>query len=268
VKQGCDILLSDLKPLVYEFPDNNDIIIYPISDLHIGAREAMVKEWDKFKKRLKEEDYSYIAIAGDMMNNGTKNSVTNVYEETMRPMEQKKWLVEQLSDIKDKILCVVPGNHENRSVKEVDDNPLYDVCCKLDIEDKFRENMAVLILRLGNVKGNGLKNPTYTGAVLHGSGGGTLTGSAINKNERFAYSFDGLDFMIVGHTHKPVNTVPSKIVVDKQNKRVSLKPFRVIVSTSWLNYAGYAIRKQLLPSTHSLNELHLCGSKKEMKVVQ
>lgn len=261
-------MLSDFKPLVYSFPENKDIIIYPISDLHIGAQESMIKEWKEFKKRLLSEPNSYITIGGDMMNNGLKNSVTNVYEETMRPREQKKWLVEQLSDIRDKILCVVPGNHENRSVKEVDDNPLYDVCCKLDIEDKFRENMAVLIIRLGNEKGNGLKNPTYTGAVLHGSGGGALTGSAVNKNERFAYSFDGLDFMAVGHTHKPVNTVPSKIVVDKQNKRVSLKPFRVIVSTSWLNYAGYAIRKQMLPATHCLNELHLKGDRKEMKVVQ
>lgn len=261
-------MLSDFKPLVYHFPENKDIVIYPISDLHIGSQEAMVKEWKEFKKKLLSEPDSYITIGGDMMNNGTKNSVTNVYEETMRPREQKKWLVEQLSDIKDKILCVVPGNHENRSVKEVDDNPLYDVCCKLDIEDKFRENMAVLIIRLGDVKGNGMRNPTYTGAVIHGSGGGALTGAAINRNERFGYAFDGLDFLIVGHSHKPANTGPAKIVIDKANKRVSLKPFKVIISTAWLDYSGYAVRKQMLPAYHCLHELKLNGNKKEMRVTQ
>ncbi len=131
--------MRDFEPIVYDFPDNKDIVIYPISDVHIGAQECMVKVWTDFKKKLLSEPNSYITIAGDMMNNGLKNSVTNVYQETMRPREQKKWLVEQLMDIKDKILCVVPGNHENRNDKEVDNNPLYDVCCKLDIEDKFRE---------------------------------------------------------------------------------------------------------------------------------
>lgn len=261
-------MLSDFKPLVYHFPENKDIVIYPISDLHIGSQDTMLKEWKEFKKKLLSEPDSYITIGGDMMNNGTKNSVTNVYEETMRPREQKRWLVEQLSDIKDKILCVVPGNHENRSVKEVDDNPLYDVCCKLDIEDKFRENMAIMIIRMGEMRGNGRLNPTYTGGVIHGSGGGALTGSAMNRNERFGYAFDGLDFLIVGHTHKPAVTTPAKVVIDKANKKVSIKPFKMIISTGWTSYAGYAVRKQLLPSYHCLNELSLCGTKKEMRVTQ
>ena len=101
-------MLSDFKPLVYHFPENKDIVIYPISDLHIGSQETMMKEWKDFKKKLLSEPDSYITIGGDMMNNGTKNSVTNVYEETMRPREQKKWLVEQLSDIKDKIYAWFP----------------------------------------------------------------------------------------------------------------------------------------------------------------
>jgi predicted phosphodiesterase len=261
-------LQSDFEPIICHFPQNEDIKIYPISDLHIGAKEFMEKEWKSFKSKLLSEQNSYITIGGDMMNNGLKNSKTNVYEETMRPREQKKWLVEQLSDIKDKILCVVPGNHEYRSVKEVDDNPLYDVCCKLDIEDKFRENGAILILRIGDLKGSGLKNPTYTGCVMHGSGGGGQTGSAINRNEKFGYVFDGLDFLIVGHSHKPINSIPEKIVIDKHNKRVSRKPFRVIVSTAWLEYGGYAFRGQMTPAAHALAELNLNGKAKEMKVTQ
>lgn len=258
----------DFEPLIYHFPDNKDLTLYPISDLHIGARECMINVWGDFKRKLLSEPNSYITIGGDMMNNGLKNSVTNVYDEMMRPREQKRWLVDQLYDIKDRILCVVPGNHEGRSDKEVDDNPLYDVCCKLDIEDKFRENGAVMIIRIGNVKGSGIKNPTYTGCVIHGSGGGFLTGSAVNKNERFGYAFDGLDFLIVGHTHKPVNSIPSKIVIDKHNKKVSLRPFRVITSTAWLTYGGYALRKQLLPTSHTLTRLTLFGNEKKMEVTQ
>ena len=265
---GVEALYNDFIPIVRHFPSNEDIIIYPISDLHIGAQEALIKEWEAFKNKLKQEPNSYITIAGDMMNNGLKNSKTNVYYETMPPREQKKWLAEQLSDIKDKILCVVPGNHECRSEREADDNPLYDVCCKLDIEDIYRENGAFLILRIGKTNGSGLKNPTYTGCVVHGAGGGMFTGAAVNRNEHFAYIFDGLDFLIVGHSHKPLNTTPTKIVIDPQNKKVSEKPFKVIISTAWLGYGGYAFRKQMRPVSHVLTELKLAGTKKEMRVTQ
>lgn len=260
-------MINDFIPIVKHFKSNDDIKIYPISDLHIGSAEALIREFEQFKRKLLDEPNSYITIGGDMMNNGTKGGVA-AYDDIMRPREQKQWLMEQLSEIKHKILCVVPGNHEGRSAKEVDDNPLYDVCCKLDIEDIYRDNGAILILRIGDLKGNGNRNPTYTGCVMHGSGGGFMTGSAVNKNERFGYSFDGLDFLIVGHTHKPINSIPTKIVIDKQNKKVSFKPFRVIVSTAWLDYGGYAFKKQMMPATHCLSELRLNGGVKEMKVLQ
>lgn len=259
--------MRDFEPIIYDFPDNRNITIYPISDLHIGAPECDIKAWNDFKKKLLNEPNSYITVAGDMMNNGLKNSVTNVYRETMRPREQKKWLAEQLADIKDKILCVVPGNHENRSDKEVDDNPLYDVCCKLDIEDKFRENSAFILLRFGDIDGNGLKNPSYTMCVLHGSGGGIYTGAGVNRNERFGYIIDGLDVLIVGHNHKPVISRPQKILFDARNKKVSYKPFTVVSSTAWLEYGGYALRKMLLPSSHSLQEIKLSGTEKKVQIV-
>jgi hypothetical protein len=56
--------------------------------------------------------------------------------------------------LKIRFFALFPGNHENRNDKEVDNNPLYDVCCKLDIEDKFRENSAFIILRIGDIEGN------------------------------------------------------------------------------------------------------------------
>lgn len=259
--------MRDFEPIVYDFPDNKDIVIYPISDVHIGAQECMLEAWSDFKKKLLNEPNSYITVAGDMMNNGLKNSVTNVYQETMRPRDQKKWLVEQLRDVKDKILCVVPGNHENRNDKEVDDNPLYDVCCKLDIEDKFRENAAFIILRFGDIEGNGLKNPSYSMCVLHGSGGGIYTGASVNRNERFEYTIDGLDILVVGHNHKPVVSRPQKILFDVRNKKVSYKPFTVVSSTAWLEYGNYAIRKMLLPSSHALQEIQLSGKEKKVRVL-
>jgi len=258
-------MLDDFTPIIYKF--DRTIKIYPISDLHIGSAECQVKRWEAFKKQLLSEPDSYITIAGDMMNNATRSSVSNIFEETMRPREQKIWLAEQLSDISDHILCVTSGNHENRSVKDADDNPLYDVCCKLNIEHKFRENAAFMIIRMGEKNGNGLNNPTYTACVTHSTGGGIYTGAAVNRNERFGMMIDGLDILITGHVHKGIITKPQKLVFDSNNKKVSFKDFTVVSSTAWLTYGGYALRKMLTPASNTLQTLVLERKYKQATVL-
>ena len=258
-------MLPDLKIITHQFPDRPDIKIYPISDVHLGAAEHMVREWETFCMKVKSEANSYIILGGDLINNGTKTSVTNVFEETMRPREQKRVMVDMLEPIKDKILCAVSGNHERRN-KDVDNDVTYDIMCKLDIENLYRENVAFVKLQFGDIRGDGKKNPTYVLVVTHGSGGGVMTGSAVNKNERFGYVLDGADCLIVGHTHKPFITQPAKIQIDPRNNIVSFKPFKVVSMTSWLSWGGYAVQKMLPPTSFAPQVITLRGKKKEIKV--
>jgi hypothetical protein len=258
-------VLDDFVPIVNSFP-RRDVKLYAVADLHVGSREFKERVWQDFAARVLREPDSYLLIVGDMMNNALKNSVSNVYEEVMRPREQKAWLVEQLGPLRDRILCITPGNHEDRSVKEADDNPLYDVACKLDLEDVYRESACFLILRFGEKAGDGKRNPTYTVCATHGAGGGILTGAAVNRNERLAYAIDGLDLLVVAHSHKPWVTQPGKLVVDAQNNRVSVKPFKVAVATAWQEYGGYALKKQMLPAAHALQEIVRRGGWKDRRV--
>ena len=259
-------MLSDFELITHHFSENNDITIFPISDVHLGASEHMEKEWAEFCRQIKETPNAYIVLGGDLINNATRNSVSNVFEETMRPREQKKVIAEMLSPLRDRILCAVSGNHERRSGKDADDDPTYDIMCKLDIEHLYRENMAFVKIRIGKRDGDGQKNPTYMLVVSHGAGGGILTGSAVNRNERFGYVIDGMDCLIVGHTHKPFVTQPSKIKIDPFNNKVDIKPFKVVSSSSWLNYGGYAAQKMLLPSSHAPQVITICGKRKDIKV--
>lgn len=209
----------------------------------------------------------YLLLCGDLINNATRNSVSNIFEETMRPSQQKKLMAEMLMPLRDRILCAVPGNHEARSGKDADDDPVYDIMAKLDLEDLYRENIAFLKIQIGNIDANGTRNPTYTFAVTHGSGGGILTGGSVNRAERFGMAIDGVDGIITGHTHKPFVSHPGKIKVDTNNNKVSVKPFHVITCSSWLNYAGYAARKNLLPSTHIPQKILLSGNSKDIKII-
>jgi predicted phosphodiesterase len=259
-------LLSELEPIIFDAPAGRDVKIYPIADLHYGSMQFNMKRWEDFVTKIRNEDDSYIILAGDLIDNGTKSALTNCFDETCRPAEQKRWVAEQLKPLRDRVLCAVSGNHEARN-KDVDDLPLYDICAKLDIEDRFRENGCFLAVRIGKDRNkNSTYRPAYSFCVTHGAGGGMYIGSALNRNERFVSAMDGVDVLITGHTHKPATFAGSKIVFDPQNKKVSTKQFYSVVASSWLNYGGYAMKKMYTPTAQTLTEIRLSSHGKDIRV--
>lgn len=227
----------------------------------------MEKEFMDFLKWVEKTPNVYLVLAGDLINNATKSSVSNCFEEKMRPSDQKKMMAKLLAPVKDRILCAVQGNHEARSRKDGDDCPLFDIMAKLDLEHLYRENMAFVKIHIGNNRIDGTRNPTYILTVVHGTGGGTLSGGSLNRNERFGYALDGVDALITAHTHKPLFSIPSKIRVNPTKNIAQLVPFTVLTATSWLCYGGYAAKKMLLPSSHKLQKMVLCGTRKEITII-
>ena len=245
---------SDFDLIVHRLPECKEAKLYVIGDLHIGAIESNHRAWESFIEHILQDEHARICIIGDMMNNATRSSVSSIFDDAMspfpRPSEQKRYLVNSLKLLKDRILCIVPGNHEGRSTKDADDEPLYDVACKLDLEDIYRPNCAFVKLCFGSRHKGEQEVPlqTYVLACLHGSGGGIYTGATVNRNERFGMVLEGVDILAVGHTHKGTVSKPSKIVVDIHSNIVKQQSMTVISACSWLSYGGYALSKMLLPS--------------------
>lgn len=259
-------MINDLVPIVKKFDTQDDIVIYPIFDVHIGSAEFQEEKFINYLKQIKDDPNAYVVIGGDIIDNGTRNSIANPFEQTMRPREQKLYAAELLAPIKDKILCGVPGNHEGRSSKESDDSPLYDIFCKLNIEEVFRENAAFLLLKFGDQSMSSLKRPVYSIVVMHGSGGSGTIGTGINKQERYAQTFDGVDMVITGHTHRPVVAPSGKTVVNKGQCTVTHRVFYNVVATSWLQYGGYAMNKQYAPVAAVQQKIQLGGSRFDIQV--
>lgn len=239
-------MLNDFEMIAHEF--NQPITVFPISDVHFGTLGHMEREWFDFCKMVEKTPNAYVILGGDLINNNTRSSVGSPWDDTVRPREQKKRMAEFLSPIKDQILCCVSGNHEARSMKDADDDPTYDIVTKLDLEELYRPNIAFMKISLGHRKRDNSPIQSYTFAVTHGAGGGIYTGATVNRNERFGNVIDGLDCLIVGHTHKGTVSKPSKIIIDRKNNKVTMSHYTVISMVSWMNYGGYALKKMLLPS--------------------
>ena len=242
------MIKSDFEMITRKFPQNKDLRIYAVGDLHAGAIQADLKGWERFNQMILDDPQAYVIFLGDLMNNATRSSVSNLYEDTMRPRDQKIYLREHLADLakEEKILAILPGNHENRSLKEADDSPLYDVAAGLYLEDIYRDGMAFIKLTIGSREK--AKTNCYTIFATHGSGGGAMTGAYVNKCERFAKNFDGVDIFFFGHSHKPFITKPNKIIVDANREVVKQRNTIVTTGASWMAYVGYPVQKMLDPS--------------------
>lgn len=258
---------KDSELIVRHFPTPPETLdIFPIADVHLGAAEHKAKEWKAFLAAISANPNAYLILSGDLINNATRSSVSNVFEETLRPMDQKRLMTEMLEPLRDRILCAVPGNHEARSGKDADDDPIYDIMAKLDLEELYRPNLAVVKIQCGDVYSNSNLNPTYTIATVHGAGGGIYTGATVNRAERFGNVLEGADVLITGHSHKAFLTKPGKLVINKQKNIVTQRPYFVVGLTSWMDYGGYAMRKMLLPGSHMAQVVHLGGQRFSVSV--
>lgn len=255
---------SDFDMIIRKFPDRPNIKIYPVADVHLGAIECMEDKWQKFCKMIADDENAYAILAGDLIQNGIRNALGSPFEQVYRPREQKRLMIEYLKPLRDKILCMVGGNHERRTDKDTDSSPAYDIAAKLDLEDVYRENIAFLKLKFGTDTQHTERNPAYMFAVTHGFGSSIYTTNAAMRAERFGMSIDGIDCLIAGHIHKPQQFPVGKYYVDLRNEKVSIVPFEVFICTSWMEGSGYSMQKLLQPTVFKLRHMNLCGTKKQI----
>lgn len=254
-----------IKVIVKKYPEElSRLTLYPISDIHLGAKECMEKRIASYIKDIAKDDSSAVILAGDLLNNGIKSSVTNVYDEVYTPREQKVRMIEMLRPIRDKIICVVGGNHERRVIKETSFDITEDICRELDIEDVYAGDMGFLKISLGKKTDNG-KPATYMFCVAHGAGGGQLLGSTMNKSDAFQMTVEGVDGMITGHTHKPTKTPSGRLIFDAHNNVVRQEKTLIFVCTSWLQIGGYAEQYLMKPVAFHPDTITLDGTKKEWR---
>lgn len=231
------VILDDFVLINAKFDDAPAINIYPIGDVHIGSKECNMELLNKWVEMVKNDPNGRVVIIGDMMNMGLKNSKSNVYEEVLSPMQQKEVCFDVLNPIADKILAGCSGNHEYRSVIEVGTNPLYDVFCRMRIEDRYRENACFLKVTVGKFG----RNPNTYGLVL-------THGKSKNKDLDWTYTVDGADCFISGHTHLGTHQPCGKILMDLHHNRVKSIPYQHIVVLPFQEYGGYAMRGKYKPN--------------------
>lgn len=266
-------MLNDFVPVIHRLPiaeHPDHLTLIPLADAHYGSQEFNETRWHQTIKRIQDDPHCFCVLVGDMIDNGLKNSVTNVYEATCGPGEQKEWLYNELLPIKDKICGAVGGNHENRTRKEADIDPIYDVMFRLGREEVYRPNICFMQMKVTYpFKGKPKQRQAFSFAITHGAGGGMYIGSSANRVQNFGMAIEGIDCLITGHTHKPVTYPVAKLLFN--NGAVVRKQFVVAVASSFLDYGGYPVQKLMTPTAQTTTEItmtYYTDGVKKIKVTQ
>lgn len=252
-------MLKDYELLTYNFP--REITIIPLSDLHIGASNCNLNEIKKVVNQIKEKDDCYTILCGDIIDNAVLVGKNLGMFDAMSPMKSIQQAIEILEPIKDKILCVLSGNHEARSEKVADVNPLLLICSELGIKDLYRSSLGIVKIQLGNRESSGKdKRQTYTFLIHHGKG---TSETAIKKDLEFINQWEGCDCIITGHTHAGRVAKKNKKVINPHNNNVIDKQIVVVVCNSFLNDADYALKNMMVGTSNDIITIKLkLGHKK------
>jgi hypothetical protein len=190
------------------------------------------------------------------------------YREQYSPtyMDQVNIIRQLLEPIKDKILVIGTGNHEDRISKETNIDVIRLVAKQLGIEDRYASNWWYLFLRFGE-KEQGRKAPMcYQITGYHGSGGGRKVGGKANRLEEMSQTVIA-DLYIMGHTHKPLSTKSAIYLPDYANNTLNKKQLYYLMTNSFLDYGGYGEKLGFTPTDNTPTEAVLDGTKRRIKVI-
>jgi predicted phosphodiesterase len=254
-----------MKAIRCDLPFAEKIEIHPLSDLHIGDRHCDYKSILERIEHIKNTPNAYCILDGDLMDTAIASSVGDTYGASIQPMEQLKHCVRLFEPIKDKILAVLPGNHENRIYRSDGIDITSLMCNQLGIHDRYSSTTALVFVRFGKNKASGHGRPQlYTIYVTHGSGGGRKEGGKVNRLADLAAIVDA-DIYVTGHTHLPLVFKESYFRVSGSNSSVAMVDKLFINTAASLDYGGYGDAQGFKPASKKSPVIILDGTKRDME---
>lgn len=253
-----------MKNIRVDLPEDlHELAIYPLADFHLGDSSADFELIKKLIDTIAREKNAYCILGGDLMDAAIASSVGDTYGANIQPMEQLKLCVKLFEPIKDKILCVLGGNHEDRIYKADGIDMTALMAAQLDISDRYSATTALLFIRFGHDAHH--NSPfVYTLYAAHGAGGGRKEGGKINRLVDLAQIVDA-DVYVMGHTHQPAVIRNSYYRTNLLKGQATLVDRLFVNTASALRYGGYGDKQGYRPASNAYPVIYLKGTGRTKK---
>lgn len=252
-----------MKIINRELPNYfNELKLLIMADTHIGDGLFNEKKLKQMIKEIKEEDNTYVIINGDLLNNGVKHSKTDIYSEQHTPGESIEILEDLLEPIKDKILVMLDGNHENRTYRESGLSIMKQVARTIGKPELYADPAFLLYLSFGKNRGRDNRKTVYAIYGKHGNGGASKKYTKMKYVTEMSNTVPDADVFVHSHTHLPGAIRDAIDKVDYRNRVVRRHERIFVNSSAFLKFGGYGERKNYPPSTNIYPHIYLDGKKR------
>lgn len=230
-----------------DYPDCSKVYLVPLSDFHIGNPYVDLRKICGYLDWLKAHDNAFAILNGDMMECATKDRVPDLWEVLRTPDDCYKEVRELLMPVKDKIVMITRGNHEEMIWNKAG----------TDFTARLADDLGVDYKPNGGMVGIGLHKNGHTGIVwiyaTHGWGGARTRGAKVKKPEDLSRAVQGVHCLVVSHDHTqnigrlnplvpPKSRISFKRPVYWRRQRIML-----VNSGGFIDYGGYVQRKGYEP---------------------
>ncbi len=227
-------------------PTLTEVMIIVLSDLHYGNPYCSIKHFQRTIDFIKNNDNCYCFLNGDLCEAVTKSSKGDVYMQKTTPQGQRDDVIIMLDDIKDKILGVTTGNHEQRIYNETGVDLTKDIAEALDVP--YRPEGMLYKLSFGSGNNRQTDKPyVFWSYISHGYGGARTKSAKAVKVERMG-TWIHADYYAMSHDH--VVSVSPNVYLMPDNRgivrdgflsgRVTAHRSMLVKTNAYLKWGGYA----------------------------
>lgn len=254
-----------MKVIKADLPADIEVLeLHTFADEHIGDNCC---DMDRLKARIEyiaSTPNAYCVMNGDILDYASRSSIGDIETREFNIMGQLEKAVELFAPIKHKIICITPGNHENRGYRKEGFDISKMIAMQLGLADKYAPAAAIIFLRFGrqSLKRGG-RPVLYSIYMLHGSGGGRKEGAKAIRLADMASIIDA-DIYIHSHTHLPMVMKQGFFRIDLHHSAVAFVTKLFVNTAANLNYGGYGEAAEFKPSSTDTPVIYMRGDKKEM----
>jgi len=223
------------------------VYLIPLADFHIGNPYVAVDVIRGYIDWIRHRDNAFTILNGDMLNCAGLDTSASIFEDLITPDTAYEQVRAMLMPIKDKILMITMGNHEEAVFRKVGTD--YTARLAYDLGDiPYRPDGGMVGLRLQMSK----HRVVFFCYAVHGWGGARTIGAKVKKAEDLTRVAD-VDCYILSHDHTQAIT-RGNILVPPRSRISVTRPIycrvkrRLQINTGgFIGYKGYIQRKGYTP---------------------
>ena len=233
-----------------------DIALIPFGDLHYGSKDCDVQKIKDTIKWIKKKDNTRVVLMGDLIDVGLRDSIGGgTFDNDVEPEQQINDIIDMLMPIKDKIWCMLGGNHEERIRLRTSINVNKIIANALNI--RYCGDSCFIKAKIGN--------QNYVIFTAHGRSGSLTPSGKLNAIMKYGGYIDA-DLFLMGHVHELMHHTTDYFRVDLKNKMVIKDKRHYVITGHFLHYGGYAEQKGYFPGKTGVAKILLSSTKKGIHV--